>query len=112
LSQLELFTQPVTRVIVDIKDPGVFHACSLNKDIISYDMKKNKPIITHRVANGHVHDITQKKKPEYELSSLSLTTSFLRYKQPYKLLGYRSHQSHSRDTDSREVPLHRHQQEW
>lgn len=71
LTQLELFTMPVTKVIVDFKDPGVIHACSLNKDIVSYDLKKNKPMITHRVANGHVHDLTQKKRSEFELSRLA-----------------------------------------
>jgi WD40 repeat protein len=67
LTQLELFTMPVTRVITDVKDPGVFHACSLNKDIISFDLKKNKAIATHRVANGHVHDLIQKKSAEFEI---------------------------------------------
>lgn len=70
LTQLELFNMPVTRVIADFKDPAVIHACSLNKDIVSFDLKKNKQIILHRVANGHVNDMVQKKCPEFEISSM------------------------------------------
>lgn len=71
ITQIELFNQPVSRVIADIKDPSIIHACSLNKELISYDLRKNKQIIAHRVANGHVHDLTQKKVSEFELSKLA-----------------------------------------
>ena len=39
----------------------------MDKDITSYDLRKEKKIIAHRVANGHVLDLVQKKSPEFEL---------------------------------------------
>lgn len=68
----------MTRVIADIKEPSLIHACSLNKEVISYDLKKNKQTINHRVANGHVYDLTQKKIAEFEISSQACNRSNMR----------------------------------
>jgi WD40 repeat protein len=73
VTQLELHTNSVTRLLEDSKDAGLIHSCSLDKDITSYSLKKEKKVISHRAANGFVTDMVQKKSSEFELSKPRLT---------------------------------------
>ena len=73
VSQLELHTNAVTRLIEDSKDSGLIHSCSLDKDVTSYSLRKEKKVISHRAANGYITDMVQKKSSEFELSKWPLT---------------------------------------
>ena len=68
ITQIEMHPSPIVRLISDIKDPSIFHSCSIEKEIITYDMRKEKKAATHRASNGLLTDMVQKKCAEFELS--------------------------------------------
>jgi hypothetical protein len=45
----------------------VIHTCGLDKEIISYDLKKEKKVKQHAVKNGIIYDMAQEKLNELEL---------------------------------------------
>ena len=70
ITQLEMHSAPITKLLVDIKDPTLIHTCSLDKDVHSYSLRKEKKVISHRATNGYFNDMVQSRHNELELSKV------------------------------------------
>ena len=102
IGQVNLHSKQITRVLVDFQKPHIFHTCSLDKQIVSYDMKLERKIKHHSVKNGLLYDMAQKRSPEFEMSKSKNQTLFLtlyshlRVQHSTLLLGHRCGGAHCR----------------
>lgn len=48
------------------------HSCSIDKTILTYNLKSEKKVILHFAKNGVLLDMTQRKDHENELSNFNL----------------------------------------
>lgn len=85
LSNRELVTQfaehskPVTRVLVDIMKPNIFHSTSLDQTVLSYDIKTQRRTVSHVVQRGQFMDMTQRLDSEQELVTCDGTGKLLHW---------------------------------
>lgn len=54
----------VTGILVDISVPHIIHSVSLDKTIVSYDLKAERTLKQHRIKNGQLTGLSQRKDRE------------------------------------------------
>lgn len=59
---------------MDVKCPTLIHSASLDKTIVSYDLKAERCLKQHRTQNGQLTGLSQRKDRETELVSCGLNT--------------------------------------
>ena len=52
--------------------PHMFHSCSEDRSLISYDLKQNKAVVVHSQQAGNFTDMSQRKDHENEILSVGL----------------------------------------
>jgi len=61
----------VSQLIIDCVKPHIFHSCSLDKLVVTYDLKLNKPIVQHVTPNSNITGMSQRKDHENEIFTCS-----------------------------------------
>jgi WD40 repeat protein len=64
--------KPVSKVIMDEAIAHMFHSCSEDRSLISYDLKQNKAVVVHSMQAGNFTDMSQRKDHEKEILSVGL----------------------------------------
>ncbi len=67
LTQYSDNRKQITKVIPDCIQPHIIHSCGMDRSINTYDLKMERRIMRHEIANGAVLDMTQRKDRENEL---------------------------------------------
>ena len=74
LATRELFAQfseqskPVTRVLVDVRQPHLVHSVSLDGSLLSFDIKRQRRVVGHFIQKGsHLTSLSQRPDGEQEL---------------------------------------------
>eukprot|EP00397_Hematodinium_sp_SG-2012_P027122 GEMP01028478.1.p1 GENE.GEMP01028478.1~~GEMP01028478.1.p1 ORF type:complete len:641 (+),score=108.23 GEMP01028478.1:163-2085(+) len=67
----------ISQLIIDVTQPHIFHSGSIDKLVVTYDLKLNKAIVQHRTANSNITGLTQRKDHENEIVTCSLDGSIL-----------------------------------
>lgn len=82
--------KPVTGVIVDVKKPNLIHSCSMDCGLLTYDLIKEKRIVSHMVRSGAFLGLTQRLDNEQEVITADGNGRFLfwdcDYAQPTNML--------------------------
>merc|ERR1719421_186854 len=62
----------VTGVKMDEAIPHMFHSCSEDRSVVSYDLKQNKAVVVHSMQAGNFTGLTQRKDHEKEMLTVGL----------------------------------------
>lgn len=62
-----------TRIIKDAHNEEIIHTSSIDKTIVSYNLRADKKLRSHTCPQGYPADMAQKLTPEYELGILIST---------------------------------------
>ena len=75
--QLSDHRRSVMEAFPDLLQSHVIHSCGIDRTISTWDIKKEKRIITHQLANGCLLGMTQRKDSEQELVTIGSTGAAL-----------------------------------
>jgi len=72
LTQFAKHRKPVSDVKMDEAIPHMFHSCSEDRSVVSYDLKQNKAVVVHSMQAGNFTGLTQRKDHEKEMLTVGL----------------------------------------
>jgi len=67
LGQFTEHSKPVTGICIDINDDALVHTCSLDKTILTFDLRVEKRVNCHLLREGSFVHMCQRKDHEWEL---------------------------------------------
>ena len=67
LGQFAEHAKAITGICVDINDDGLVHSCSLDKSILTFDLRTEKRANCHMLREGSFVHMVQRKDHEWEL---------------------------------------------
>jgi len=61
----------IAKLIIDNTSSHIFHSASVDKLVVTYDLKTNKPIVVHTTPNSNFSGLSQRKDHENEIITCS-----------------------------------------
>jgi len=72
LSTFTNHRKPVASLIIDNDSRNVVHSGSEDKQVVTYDLKQDKPLVQHFAKTSNITGLSQRKDQEHEVVSCSL----------------------------------------